>query len=114
MGERLCRCGQPMKNIRMTVKRNIDDRKVTIKNVPALSCDNCHEVLYNAKTIKNMDSLMRSNLDQKILTYSDPSGLDKEMIRFFTAIGLLEKEFTKDPESPISQFELIALTRKVS
>ncbi|WXJ79260.1 hypothetical protein MTMBA_13450 [Moorella thermoacetica] len=87
MKERLCRCGRLMNKEKWAVTRNIAGRKITIKDVPVLYCEYCGELLYNARTVKKMDELIRKYPDQDTLVYPQPLELDKNAPSFLKNMG---------------------------
>jgi len=105
MKERLCRCGRPMIKEKRTITRNISDRKVTIKDVPILYCNYCQEVLYNARTVKKMDELIRKFPNENLLVYPSPL---KPPNSFFNKSGLHDS-FLTEADEPIKLHELAYL-----
>lgn len=106
--QRLCRCGQSMEYIKKDISRSINGRSIVIKKVPALYCAGCRQTLYNSRTVKKMDQLIREHPNQGDLEYPNfafPNGT----IEFFKTLGI---DSTLDDEQPVTQFDCLVLAEK--
>ncbi|MDN5327049.1 MAG: Antitoxin component of bacterial toxin-antitoxin system, MqsA [Moorella sp. (in: firmicutes)] len=106
MRERICRCGRPMNKEKRTVTRNIAGRKIVIKDVPVLYCDYCGEILYNARTVKKMDELIRKYPDQNLLIYPKPLEPTEDAPSFLKNPG--------EADEPIKLTELVSLISQLA
>lgn len=107
MKEQLCRCGNPIKKIKKTISRQVEGRKIVIKNVPVLYCERCKETLLSAKTIKMMDQLIRNQPDKSSHTYPNVE-LSNSPRSFFRTLDL-EEDFFEDLDIPVKKYELFAM-----
>ncbi|NPV29201.1 MAG: YgiT-type zinc finger protein [Firmicutes bacterium] len=108
MKERLCRCGRSMVQERRTITREIDNRKITITNVPVLYCKYCQETLYNARTVKKMDELIRRFPDKTSLIYPNLLEPNSDVLSFLDKLDL-HGTLIAESEEPVRLYEVISL-----
>jgi YgiT-type zinc finger domain-containing protein len=116
MKERICSCGETMITKKTTVERKIGSKKITIKNVPVLYCNNCKEILYNARTVKIMDKIIHDNPGENEFDFYDPIdsvGKYLDTLKSSIASTGMESYLLADPDKPISYADLIYLSKKM-
>ena len=95
---------------RVPVTRTVGGRTLTIRNVPALCCPLCDNILYKAQTVKTMDSLIRDNQSENALEYPDNWVRDLEVLR---QLGIDDPLWMQDLSETARRYDLACLQNRI-
>lgn len=65
-----CPCGGRYENRFVEVNMTVDGRKVTLSDVPQGACPNCGSRVYKAETLARIESAMRNEPVDRMLSWS--------------------------------------------